>query len=56
MLEETYSHVFWCTPVIPALGEISQKKHEFEANLGGSISKKKKGTCQNLCSAQTENK
>jgi hypothetical protein len=34
MQEETYSHVCWCTPVIPALGEKNHKKHDFEDNLG----------------------
>jgi hypothetical protein len=34
MREETYSHVCWCSPVIPALGEKNHKKHEFKDNLG----------------------
>jgi hypothetical protein len=25
--------VWWCTPVIPALGKLRQEDHEFEASL-----------------------
>jgi hypothetical protein len=31
---QLYNHVWWCTPIIPALERLRQKDHEFKASLG----------------------
>jgi hypothetical protein len=31
---QLYNHVWWCTPIIPALERLRQKDHKFKASLG----------------------
>jgi hypothetical protein len=33
---QNFSHVWWCTPIIPAVGRVRQENSEFEASMGNS--------------------